>query len=1093
MAFQSVGEFSRRLMELNEWQIEQEKKLKIFQETQKKLVEIGCKPMCSAFNVPKGNTISGNHFNLNEKNTHKICNEKAKSEPDTEHYEYNRAGNLPVKLNDDCCLRKSNAQFHQKKFLKRGDGLARFRMTLDDFKTPPQIYKERRIKTYLDRKPVSVHSNISNPKQPKFQKNSKGKLSNSVMTQVANISTIPVNIYIPESKLGKSKGPLNFGLKQNDNIVPKMEHNIKTSKNLYEGKMLNPFKIESKKFRNDSKEQLAHTSECNVATVKGVESEKKRNDDHELKVFEILEQKVNDSSFCSTSSLIDKLLEQTSAMTDLKNCKKSLNSEFHSCSLRSGGNATQLNSGDEKIKCNNQKLAFPIDALGSKSEIKKANVSISDVEEELCSLKKKTWDSNENFEPESIAPVTNLKSNFVDNFDEISMKKNQDPKYIDEPQHQPTINQNEIAVTLKRKGLQDNVKQLMNWEHSPRKKSCKRVTRKPKLKPKRNEKTTKEQSEKVTFTSTLLRNRLEELEKEIAVFRKENGKIERLQKELHEERIKLGKERKEFEKQMQEEKDKLEKQMTEGRKKLQKERNVFETYCKQAGQRPTRQEREEISQLKKENEKLSESVATKEARWGASQARLRNQIRNLEKENAQLKAENEKLKKLAAKKVTFGNDRSLNSKIMRAINFELVKLRSSVTTNGKSCSCRSQTPKERTLNVAEGKPIRRIRSTPNVGESNPAAICDDGEGVSIETESKFLASTSTDSGNKYVSSGRSCNFETLETVGVTWRNDDDEDKVSAESGPWEGGSENGCFSELESGYHFEDDYKKAKHPALGLDRCDDCTQKVVGESVFPIDSSKGSHSSDLDNSRETKQPVNSARSSTSQDCRETWLNSRGESKGKEASKIMREIEVESKSKLSMSYYHDSSLKGKNLEERVLQNGTKEIVYPNGNIKRVSSDGKIIKIIYYNGDIKEKNNENGSEKYFYAETDTWHTTYKDGMEVIEFPSGQTERRYADGSSEISFPNGCVRYCDPSGKDEWRFADGTVIKTNELGHKILLMANGQKEIHTKEFKKREYPDGTVKIVYTNGTQETRYPSGRVRLKDKNGHLVMDSGGL
>lgn len=68
----------------------------------------------------------------------------------------------------------------------------------------------------------------------------------------------------------------------------------------------------------------------------------------------------------------------------------------------------------------------------------------------------------------------------------------------------------------------------------------------------------------------------------------------------------------------------------------------------------------------------------------------------------------------------------------------------------------------------------------------------------------------------------------------------------------------------------------------------------------------------------------------------------------------------------------------------------------------------------------------------------------------FSSGQTERRYADGSSEISFPNGCVRYCDPSGKDEWRFADGTVIKTNELGHKILLMANGQKEIHTKEFK-------------------------------------------
>lgn len=45
---------------------------------------------------------------------------------------------------------------------------------------------------------------------------------------------------------------------------------------------------------------------------------------------------------------------------------------------------------------------------------------------------------------------------------------------------------------------------------------------------------------------------------------------------------------------------------------------------------------------------------------------------------------------------------------------------------------------------------------------------------------------------------------------------------------------------------------------------------------------------------------------------------------------------------------------------------------------------------------------------------------------------------------------MRYCDAQGRDEWRFQDGTVIKTNENGHKILLMPNGQKEIHTKEFK-------------------------------------------
>lgn len=42
----------------------------------------------------------------------------------------------------------------------------------------------------------------------------------------------------------------------------------------------------------------------------------------------------------------------------------------------------------------------------------------------------------------------------------------------------------------------------------------------------------------------------------------------------------------------------------------------------------------------------------------------------------------------------------------------------------------------------------------------------------------------------------------------------------------------------------------------------------------------------------------------------------------------------------------------------------------------------------------------------------------------------------------------------------------------------------------FQRREYPDGTVKIVYPDGLQETRYANGRVRLKNKDGELLMDS---
>lgn len=42
----------------------------------------------------------------------------------------------------------------------------------------------------------------------------------------------------------------------------------------------------------------------------------------------------------------------------------------------------------------------------------------------------------------------------------------------------------------------------------------------------------------------------------------------------------------------------------------------------------------------------------------------------------------------------------------------------------------------------------------------------------------------------------------------------------------------------------------------------------------------------------------------------------------------------------------------------------------------------------------------------------------------------------------------------------------------------------------FQRREFPDGTMKLVYNDGTSETRYASGRVRIKDKHGNLIMDS---
>lgn len=191
--------------------------------------------------------------------------------------------------------------------------------------------------------------------------------------------------------------------------------------------------------------------------------------------------------------------------------------------------------------------------------------------------------------------------------------------------------------------------------------------------------------------------------------------------------------------------------------------------------------------------------------------------------------------------------------------------------------------------------------------------------------------------------------------------------------------------------------------------------------------------------------------------------------------------------------HNNTTDNNMKREIINADGSKDIWYPNGNLKKISADGMIIRMLYYNKDIKETNINEGTVKYYYAETNTWHTTYLDGLEILEFPNGQVEHRHKNGIVEVHYPNNSVKIMDPKDEhkqEEWRFADGTHLVQMRNGDKILSLPNGQKEIHNKLHKRREYPDGTVKIVYPDGSTETRYSNGRVRLKDKEGKLVMDT---
>lgn len=65
-------------------------------------------------------------------------------------------------------------------------------------------------------------------------------------------------------------------------------------------------------------------------------------------------------------------------------------------------------------------------------------------------------------------------------------------------------------------------------------------------------------------------------------------------------------------------------------------------------------------------------------------------------------------------------------------------------------------------------------------------------------------------------------------------------------------------------------------------------------------------------------------------------------------------------------------------------GSRDILYPNGNMKKVSKDAMLIRMLYFNKDVKETNITEGTVKYYYAATNTWHTSYLDGLEILEFP-------------------------------------------------------------------------------------------------------------
>ncbi|CAG2167578.1 unnamed protein product [Oppiella nova] len=164
----------------------------------------------------------------------------------------------------------------------------------------------------------------------------------------------------------------------------------------------------------------------------------------------------------------------------------------------------------------------------------------------------------------------------------------------------------------------------------------------------------------------------------------------------------------------------------------------------------------------------------------------------------------------------------------------------------------------------------------------------------------------------------------------------------------------------------------------------------------------------------------------------------------------------------------SATNGLNISVNESPNDT-TINFPNGDKMTVSKDNTIF--------------------YIFANGAT-QTTYADGLKIINFPNGQSEKVHKNGVKHITYANGLQRIINPDGSEEVLMTDGTVWRIHADGSEVLEFANGDREIRTDNYKRREYSNGNIKTLYSDGTEETRYICGRLRIKDRFGNLMVDS---
>ena len=75
-------------------------------------------------------------------------------------------------------------------------------------------------------------------------------------------------------------------------------------------------------------------------------------------------------------------------------------------------------------------------------------------------------------------------------------------------------------------------------------------------------------------------------------------------------------------------------------------------------------------------------------------------------------------------------------------------------------------------------------------------------------------------------------------------------------------------------------------------------------------------------------------------------------------------------------------------------------------------------------------------YFYNETNTIQTSFKNGINIFKFNNGQIEKHYPDGSKYIFYPNGYRRKIAKDGNETAFISEeDKKFKKNEIKTQIV----------------------------------------------------------